>query len=75
MESSGIHCWQPPQLERLKLNTNIVIHLFGSYIAISFKDSFSSLCMAYPERFGAIDFLVSEAVALAEATSLAKWHR
>ncbi|KAB1215964.1 hypothetical protein CJ030_MR4G023636 [Morella rubra] len=75
VERSGIHCWQPPQLRRLKLNTNVVIRLFGSYIAVSFKDSFSSLCMAYTERFGAIDPLVGEAVALAEATLLAKWHR
>lgn len=47
--------WTPPQPSWLKLNADVVIRLSRSYIAVSVKDSCSSLYMIYIERLGAMD--------------------
>ncbi|KAB1208754.1 hypothetical protein CJ030_MR6G005863 [Morella rubra] len=65
-------CWCPPCDGRLKFNSDVVIRSNGSYIAISVRDSLSSLCMVYTERFAAIDPLVGEALAMVEAMELAR---
>lgn len=64
--------WTLLQPGWLKLNADVTICSSGSYIAVSVRDSCSSLCIAYIERLGTIDLLVGEAFALAEAATLAK---
>lgn len=66
---------QPLQLGWLKLNSDVAICPFGSYIEFSVRYSHSSLCMAYMKRLGAMNLLVGEALALVEAMMLAKRHR
>lgn len=68
--STNLH-WNPPQLRFLKLNLDIAVRSNGSYIAISVRDSFSSLWKIYMERLAAIDSIVGETFALAEGVSLA----
>lgn len=53
--------WQSPQSGWLKLNLDVAIRYFGSYIAVSVRDSHCSLCMANTERLCATDPQVSEA--------------
>lgn len=67
---SGLR-WVPPVVGFLKLNSDVAIRPNGSYIAIV-RDSSNSLCMAYIERLVAMDVLVGEASALAEAVALAR---
>lgn len=59
----------------LKLNSDVVIRYFGSYIAVFVRDISSSLHMAYMKHLGAMNPLVGKAFALAEATLLAKMHK
>lgn len=42
--------WQPPLSGWLKVNMDVAIRSSESYIAISVRDSHSSLCLAYTER-------------------------
>lgn len=62
--------WQPLQLRWLKLNSDVTVRLNGSYIAISFRDSFSSLYMTYTKRLVAINPFVGKISALADVTIL-----
>lgn len=74
---SGLR-WVPLVVGFLKLNSDVAIRPNGSYITILVRDSSNSLRMAYMERLIAIDPLVGEASALAEAMALArrrKWLR
>lgn len=54
------------------MNTDVAICSSRSYIAVTIRDASSSFCMAYAERLGAMDPLVGEAFAMAEAVNLAK---
>lgn len=48
------------------------MHPSKSYIAVSVRDSSSSLCMVYMKRLNAMDPSFGEAHALVEAFSLAR---
>ncbi|KAB1201744.1 hypothetical protein CJ030_MR2G023038 [Morella rubra] len=65
--------WVPPPCGWLKVNMDVAIRQNGSYIAIFVRDSYSSLCLVYIERLVAMDPIVREAFAWAEAVSLARW--
>lgn len=77
-DRSQLAGWQPPPSGWLKVNTDVAIWSSGSYIAISIKDSLSSLCMAYTERLVAMHPPFGEAFALEEAVHLVSsrgWSR
>lgn len=71
MEWNAGMLWQPPPVDWLKCNTDIAIHRNGSYITVSIRDSFNSLCLVYTECLVAMDPIVGEDFAMAEAVSLA----
>ncbi|KAB1225900.1 hypothetical protein CJ030_MR1G006387 [Morella rubra] len=50
-----------------KINTNVAVRDIGSYTAMSCRDSSSSLCWIYTERFNAVNPLLGEAIAILTA--------
>ncbi|KAB1225939.1 hypothetical protein CJ030_MR1G005470 [Morella rubra] len=74
-DSTSTLCWVPPGPNQLKINFEVAIRQSGSYIAVSCRDSSSSLYTAYMEQIRAMDPLLGEAMAAARAVELAQSHQ
>ncbi|KAB1213925.1 hypothetical protein CJ030_MR5G017188 [Morella rubra] len=71
MDEDQLISWSPPEPGWMKINFDVAIRQEGSYIAVSCRDSSSSLCTAYMERIQAVDPFMGETMAAVRAVELA----